>query len=134
MAENARNAEREKKLEQKYDELSKDTSSELLPSVLIPINEHKPFSFTAAVLTRMDQECAIEKAQHEQDNALLEAKIYRDLADELKKDKRELAQAYAGRVAMVRDFWRNKIIEGDSRGGRLLRASLLQNRFSYDNE
>ena len=40
LAENARNAEREKKLEQKYDELSKDTSSEILPSLLIPIKDH----------------------------------------------------------------------------------------------
>ena len=76
----------------------------------------------------MDQECAIEKAQGERDHALLEAKKYRNLAEKLKKDKQDLAQAYAGRVETVRDFWRSKIVEGDSRGGRLLRASLLQKK------
>ena len=66
MAKVARKAEKEKilnRLEQKYDEVAKDTGSELL--VLIPIKEREPFSFTAAVLTRMDQDCAIQKAQGE---------------------------------------------------------------------
>ena len=74
----------------------------------------------------MEQECTIQKAQGEQDDALLEAKRYRDLAEKLKQEKRELDQTYAGRVEAVRDFWRTKIIEGDSRGGRFFRASLLQ--------
>ena len=72
----------------------------------------------------------MQKAHGERDHALLEAK---DLAEKLKEEKRELVQTYAGRVETVRDFWRSKIIEGDSRGGRLLRASLLRkNVFSCD--
>ena len=75
----------------------------------------------------MDQECAIHKAEDERDRALVEAKKYRDLAETLKKETRETEQMYNNRVEIVRDFWRSKIIEGDSRGGKMVRASLLQN-------
>ena len=56
----------------------------------------------------------------------------KNLAEKLKEEKRELDQTYAGRVETVRDFWRSKIVEGDSRG---VRASLLRKTgvFSCDN-
>ena len=57
---------------------------------------------------------------------MIEAKCYRDLAETLKKEKRELENKLHTQTEIVRDFWRNKIFEGGSRGGKLLRASLLQ--------
>ena len=75
----------------------------------------------------MNQECAIHQAENERDQALLEAKKYRNLAEALKKEKRKLEQVYVKKVETVRDFWRNKVIEGDLRGGKILQASLLQN-------
>ena len=96
-------------------------SSLLLPSVLIPIKTKEPFSYVASVITRMDQECAIHRAEDERDHALIEAKKYRDIAENLKKEKREIEEIYTNRVEVVRDFWRSKIIEGDSRGGKMVR-------------
>ena len=31
-----------------------------------------------------------------------------------------------GKIEIVRDFWRNKIVEGGSRSGKMLRASLIR--------
>ena len=74
----------------------------------------------------MEQQCIIKQATKDRDQALMEAKYYRNLAETFKTEKQDIEQAYAKRVEVVRDFWRNKIVEGDSRGGRILRASLLK--------
>ena len=55
----------------------------------------------------------------------MEAKYYRNLAETLKIEKRNTEQVYANEVEVVRNFWRNKIVEGGSRGGKILRASLF---------
>ena len=48
---------------------------------------------------------------------------YRDLAETLKKEKRDIEHKLVS-IEVVRDFWRNKIVEGDSRGGKIFRASV----------
>lgn len=62
---------------------------------------------------------------------MIEVKSYRDLAETLKKEKRELQNRLQTQTEVVRDFWRNKIFEGGSRGGKILRASLLWNDFYF---
>ena len=37
-----------------------------------------------------------------------------------------IKQQSASRVENIRNFWRNQIIEGESRAGRMLRASLIR--------
>ena len=98
----------------------------LLPSVIIPIEDKEPFSYAPSVISHMEQQCIIKQATTDRDQALMEAKYYRNLAETFKTEKRDMEQAYANRVEVVRDFWRNIIVEGDSRGGKILRASLLK--------
>ena len=99
-----------------------------LPPVVIPIEGNEPFSYAPSVLSSMEQQCIIKQTRNDQDQALMEAKQYRDLAETLKKEKREIEHKLVSKIEIVRDFWRNKIVEGDSRGGKILRASLLRNK------
>ena len=66
----------------------------------------------------------IKQATNDRDQALMEAKQYRDLSETLKKEKRDIEHKLVSKIEIVRDFWRN----GDSRGGKILRASLLRNK------
>ena len=70
----------------------------------------------------------IKQATNDRYQALMEAKQYRDLSETLKKEKRDIEHKLVSKIEIVRDFWRNKIVEGDSRGGKILRASLLRNK------
>ena len=113
-------------IEDAYNEIASTSSMPLLlPSVIVPITKQEPFSFAASVLSKMEQQCIIKKARDDRDQALLEAKEYRDLAERLQKEKRDVEQELTSRIETVRDFWRNKIVEGESRAGKILRASLL---------
>lgn len=117
------------RVEKEYNELFvklSTSNSALLPAVLIPIEDKKPLSCAASVISRMEQQSIIRSATKDRDQALMEAKHYRNLAETLKKEKRDIEHKYAKKVEVVRDFWRNKIVEGDSRGGKILRASLLK--------
>jgi len=42
------------------------------------------------------------------------------------KERKELENRLQTQIDVVRDFWRNKIFEGGSRGAKILRASLLR--------
>ena len=53
------------------------------------------------------------------------AQHYRNLAEKLQKEKREMNSAMNEKIELVRDFWRNKIIEGSSRAGRIVQKALL---------
>ena len=55
------------------------------------------------------------------------ARQYRNLAEQSQSDKRLLKSNMEEKIETVRDFWRNIIIEGDSRGGRMVRAALIRN-------
>jgi len=51
---------------------------------------------------------------------------YKDLAETVSAEKREIKYEMEKTVEVVRDFWRNKVVEGGSRAGLMLRASLLR--------
>ena len=106
-------AEQHNEVEKEYN-MSVESTTNSVPSVLIPIEEKEPFSYAPSVISHMEQQCIIKQATKDRDQALMEAKYYRNLAETFKTEKRDIEQAYAKRV---RDFWRNKIVEGDSRGG-----------------
>jgi len=48
------------------------------------------------------------------------------LAETVSAEKREIKYEMEKTVEVVRDFWRNKVVEGGSRAGLMLRASLLR--------
>ena len=93
----------------------------------LPIEfENQTFSYAGSVLSNMEQQNNLQEARNDRNKAMMEAKCYQELAETLKKEKRELENRLHTQTEVVRDFWRNKIIEGDSRGGRILRASLFR--------
>ena len=68
----------------------------------------------------------LELARRDRDNALMLARQYRNLAEashtKIRQQKNELEE----KVELVRDFWRNKIVEGSCRSGQILRAALIK--------
>ena len=55
-----------------------------------------------------------------ENTALQSARIYRDRCTDLKKRIRELEEEKEG----VRHFWRNKVLEGNSRGGKMVMMAI----------
>ena len=114
---------------------------QIFDPVLVPIEE----SFPSCVPSPSKQsdvvyiaQCKqdVIKAKAERNDALKLAKYYRDVAENNKKEMLclqqdlqskilSIEQHSASCVENIRNFWRNQIIEGSSRAGRILRASLL---------
>lgn len=69
----------------------------------------------------------MEKARAERNDALNLAKYYRNRIEKLRTEKEELQHEMKRQVQHSRQFWRNQIMEGESRSGRILRAALLRN-------
>ena len=90
----------------------------LLPSLLLP-------ETSKSIADNRLIECSSER-----DKALKDALHYRTLVEKLETDLAELKTTMHHRVAAVRDFWRNKVLEGESRSGMILRCSLMTNKRS----
>lgn len=69
--------------------------------------------------------CA-EQARTEWDQALLLAWTYRNVVEDTINEKQVLKQQLKTKVKMVSDFRQNKIVEGSSTSGKLLRAALIR--------
>jgi len=101
-----------------------------LDPILIPIKEKPP---TEAMPHQSDivhtKYCSehVQNARIERNDALRLAKFYRDRVEDLVKEKRDLRHSLESQVDRVRKFWRNQIIEGESRAGRMVRTSLFRN-------
>ena len=93
-----------------------NTKPLLLDAVVVPITES-----STAIHERL-----LLEAREECDNALLVARQCRDLAETAQAEKRDVKYELEKRVEVVRDFWRSKVVEGGSRSGLMLRASLLR--------
>ena len=66
------------------------------------------------------------EARKARNDALLVAHQFRDMAETLQAQKRDMKYEMEKTVEVVKEFWCNKVIEGGSRAGRMLRASLLK--------
>lgn len=120
--------QKRKEVESKYEGIAADDDGPLLlPSVCIPCDS-QPFSFAGSVLSRMEQQSVLDKARNDRNDAMIEAKFYRNMAEELKQEKREMENDVKARIEVVRDFWRNKIFEGGERAGKTLKISLEKSR------
>ena len=76
-------------------------------------------------IDRVDVNAQIQSILKKENNALFQARFYRNRCAELKKRIRELEDEKEG----VRYFWRNQILEGQSRAGKMLKlATNKQNR------
>ena len=79
-------------------------------------------SCTNLIATRCKQQ--LESARRNRDNALILARQYRNIAEECQAEKRKIKHELEEKVELVRNFWRNKVVEGGSRSGKMLRAAL----------
>ena len=64
--------------------------------------------------------CQMRDMRERENRALLSARIYRNRCSTLRRRIRELEEEKEG----VRYFWRNQVLEGQSRGGSMLKLSL----------
>lgn len=68
------------------------------------------------------------KCTKEKDKALKDAFYYRTLVEKLETDIKEMKTTMHYRVAAVRDFWRNSVLEGRSRSGAILKQALTHHK------
>ena len=57
-------------------------------------------------------------------DALCQVQSYRNLAERLQREKRELKHQMEEKTEVVVDFWRNKLLEGSSRAGKMVKCAL----------
>ena len=97
-----------------------------LTIVELPLEEPtvNPFTQDNPVYHSWYQE-QVNLARQERDHAILLARHYRDKAEESVSEKRTIQHRLESKVEITRNFWRNKIIEGNCHAGKILRAALL---------
>lgn len=71
---------------------------------------------------------SVKSLKTERDNALEEARQYRNLAESMRTQCRHVKSQMSDKLEVVRDFWRNALIEGSSRSSRMLRTALEANK------
>lgn len=81
-------------------------------------------------LKEIEHAFAIKLEKEKTKRALDEARYYRNLAEKLRKEKRSAVNIMNEKVEVVRDFWRNKILEGSTRAGRIVREALSNNKYA----
>ena len=108
------------------------TTPPTLDTIAIPTQEISPYEAVSSGSVVHTKQCAehVQKARNERDIALHVAKLYRNRIEELVTGKRELQNNLEAKVEHVRDFWRNYIVEGRSRSGRMVYNALLKNEIS----
>ena len=103
----------------------KGTSPLLLDAVVTPIAEGSSSQCNINSILALQYEEELKKARKNRVEALFLARHYCNLAEKSQTDKRLLKISLEKQVETVRDFWHNKVVEGDSRSGRMLRNALI---------
>lgn len=101
-----------------------DSGCLLMPSVRIPDLECITVSGTVSGIEKVTVKSYVATVMEERNEALAELKHYRDIAERLQKEKRQLHDELSQKCERVRDFWRNTLLEGGSRGGLMVRQAL----------
>jgi len=102
-----------------------DTSPLLLDAVLTPISECVCSCLPENSVHAIHCKQQVQSARQERDQALSLARHCRDLAEASQAEKRTLKSELEGKIELVRNFWRNKVV-GHSRSGQILRAALIR--------
>ena len=115
--------------EKEYMETESETAPLSLDQIVTPISEedHEVSCSQDSLVLRAHCKDVVKAVRKERDQALMLARQYRNEVEECREEKRELKCKLERRMELIRGFWRNKIIEGGSRSGRILRAALLRN-------
>lgn len=116
-----------------YNTMTNDTSKDhcstsplFLEDVVTPISEPDSHCLCRSKVCEAHCEQQLDSARKERDQALSLARCYRDIAEARQAEKRLQKTELEGKVELVRDFWRNKLVEGSSRSGQILRAALIR--------
>lgn len=117
----------------RYRQAEKESQTNQSDSLLLPIQTQSRVSMDLAKrglnlsgIDRVAVEAIVEEVEKDKKKAELNALIYRNLAERLKREKRELSNTLNRKVETVRDFWRNKLCEGSSRSGRMVQAACMR--------
>lgn len=97
----------------------------LLPSVNTPTALQT--TYEGIDIHRLNFVSSIRLEQEKTRKALEKARFYRNLSERLRKEKRNVVDSMNDKVELVRDFWRNNIMEGSTRAGRMVKKA-LENR------
>ena len=103
----------------------------LLPSVCVEEANISTINLPQLNVTGIDRIAVvrhIESANEEKRKAQQAALCYRNMAERLQKEKRELETTLNEKVELVRDFWRNNIKEGSTRAGKMVQRALLTDK------
>ena len=116
-----------------YEEIERASQTEESDSLLLPMHVESKSSLSLSSkginingIQRVAVESIIAKIEKDKKQAELNALIYRNYTEQLKREKRELNDTLNRKIKIIRDFWRNKMCEGNSRGGRMVRAAYIQ--------
>ena len=107
------------------EEEKNDTSPLLLSPAIVPIAEPSCSCTNTVVPPRCKE--LLEDARRERNNAIMLAMGYRDMAEQCQTEKRKLKYKLEEKVKVLRNFWRNRVLEGSSRSGLILREALSRN-------
>lgn len=103
-----------------------------LPSVRVPEKSHESAEeikskIPIASLSGVESVSVVsyvQEAQKKTVDALHLAQYYRDLAEKMQDQKIENEETMKRKVKRMRNFWRNNILEGSTRAGKILRNAL----------
>ena len=95
-----------------------------LPSVSVPSQKDVEVTGAASGAQRIMIVNYIQTVQEDRDKALQEAQSNRNAAERLKHQNRCLKNEMHSRCEVIRDFWRNNVVEGATRSGLILREAL----------
>ena len=73
-------------------------------------------------IDRVEVNHKMKELIHKQKNVMFQAKFFRDRCEQLEQKIRQLKTEKEG----VRYFWRNKVLEGECRAGKMLRLAVSQ--------
>ena len=104
----------------------------VLPSVKVPEENHQSVKeilteLPITDLSTVDSVTVVRRFQQSQNDtfkALKLAQYYRDIAERMKDEKLESEQRMKKEVKTIRNFWRNNIMEGSTRAGRMVKKAL----------
>ena len=77
-------------------------------------------------IERIEVELYVSLMRERRDSAIQSAETLHNTAEKLKRENRELKVVMLQKIELERDFWRNKILEGQSRAGRMVKAALMK--------
>ena len=88
-----------------------DTGPLILDEVVVPVEE-RMYEYHMTQMVRTDCSLLVKEAREERDKALELAQNFRNIAEQSRREKRELQYDLEAKVEIVRDFWRNEIVKG----------------------